>query len=194
MPCHKITRLMSFPDFIYHLKNRACPSEYLETTEDLTMCIILPLAVSFLFLLLTVATLLEAIRGRAEPYHNMNPQAARRAVSQANPSKTRPKEIHYRVYSNYEVIPVIPGDDTCPICFMEKVWLMVLNPCGHMFCDNCSCKLHKCPMCKTRVQNFIKPLNMHVAWYKCETHEQLFSHKCHSIIYLCWVLVFTCLS
>lgn len=50
----------------------------------------------------------------------------------------------------------IPGNDTCFICLEDEIHLMVLNPCGHTFCNLCSSKMNKCPMCQKQIISAIK--------------------------------------
>ncbi|GFN92385.1 myosin regulatory light chain interacting protein a [Plakobranchus ocellatus] len=44
---------------------------------------------------------------------------------------------------------------TCCIC-MDKQVCVVLCPCGHMTCDDCSSRIAQCPQCRTEVERFQK--------------------------------------
>ncbi|KAK3765862.1 hypothetical protein RRG08_026328 [Elysia crispata] len=44
---------------------------------------------------------------------------------------------------------------TCCIC-MDKQVCVVLCPCGHMTCDDCSSLITQCPQCRTNVERFQK--------------------------------------
>ncbi|GFR82022.1 myosin regulatory light chain interacting protein a [Elysia marginata] len=44
---------------------------------------------------------------------------------------------------------------TCCIC-MDKQVCVVLCPCGHMTCDECSNLIEQCPQCRTEVERFQK--------------------------------------
>lgn len=37
--------------------------------------------------------------------------------------------------------------EECAVCW-EREWNMVLDPCGHTYCDYCVKKLVECPICR----------------------------------------------
>jgi ankyrin repeat protein len=49
------------------------------------------------------------------------------------------------------------SDDECYVCFEKKSNSEVaLVPCGHTFCSECSPRLDKCPMCRTKVTSRLR--------------------------------------
>ena len=43
----------------------------------------------------------------------------------------------------------------CRVC-MDRKKDTVIVPCGHCLCSNCVLRVEKCPMCRSRIERFIK--------------------------------------
>lgn len=83
------------------------------------------------------------------------------SIEQSNPMHRSLSELH-------KTIQVFSSDGgSCPICldpFETISSASLLNPCWHIFCDDCVTRLmkssgHKCPMCRTKIEGHTIALN-----------------------------------
>lgn len=43
----------------------------------------------------------------------------------------------------------------CRVCWSNKIDIVVV-PCGHVLCHQCSCDISRCPFCRVRLSKKIK--------------------------------------